>query len=110
MPTMEKLREILANPRDKLIAVDLDWTLTNWEFWWGVDRSKPNVDRIEFINNLYKKGAHIIVYTARQPEMCATTMAWLIENWVMYHWLAFGKKCGASCYIDDKALHAEIMD
>lgn len=110
MPTMEDLRMMLANPNDKLIAVDLDWTLTNGEFWWGVDRSQPNLERIEFVNNLYKNGAHIIIYTARQPEMYWTTLAWLIENGVMFHGISMTKKCGADLYLEDKALNAEEMD
>jgi len=107
---MEDLRMMLANPNDKLIAVDLDWTLTNWEFWWGVDRSEPNEERINFINNLYKAWAHIIIYSARFTDMYQTTLSWLIKNWVLFHWICLWKKPGADLYLDDKCLNAEEID
>ena len=107
---MEDLRMMLANPNDKLIAVDLDWTLTNWEFWWGVDLSEPKVERIEFVNNLYRNWAHIIISTARPGELYTTTMAWLINNKVMFHGICMGKKPGCDLFLDDRALNIEEVD
>ncbi len=99
-----KLLEILANPAHKLIAVDLDGTLCEGEFW-GEDEPVPLLERIDYINSLYKKGAHIIIYTARDPRYFVATNAWLIKHSVMHHGISMMRKPGASLYIDDKALH-----
>ena len=58
------LKEILKNPNDKLIAVDLDGTLSVGECWNKDDEPKPIQEMIDFVNSLYKKGAHIVIYTA----------------------------------------------
>jgi len=100
------MKTILDNPNDKLIAVDLDGTLCRGEFWGGSD-PEPIQDRIEFINDLYTRGAHIIIYTARQPKFFTDTYAWLIKYGVMFHGIAMHQKCGADLYIDDKCLNAD---
>lgn len=107
---MTNLLDILREPNDKLIAVDLDWTLCTWEFWNATDRPEPIPERIEFVNSLYKRGAHIIIYTARFPEHYPETLGWLIANRVQFHWICMQKKCGADCYIDDKAIHIDAID
>jgi hypothetical protein len=106
----EKLLDIIKNPNDKLIAVDLDWTLCEWEFWWDED-CIPNIQRITYINWLYKKWAHIIIYTARDPYYFELTQNWLVKNGVMHHGLAMMRKIGADLYIDDKCLHiSDVFD
>lgn len=100
----DKLLDILKNPNDKLIAVDLDWTLCEWEFRWE-EECKPLLDRIETVNSWYKKWGHIIIYTARAPKYFEKTQQWLVNNWVMHHWIAMMRKIGADIYIDDKALN-----
>ena len=95
---------MLDNPAGKLIAVDLDGTLCEGEFW-GKGNSVPIGDRIEFINSLYKKGAHIIIWTARMPEWFADTQLWLQNNRVLYHGIAMREKIGADLYIDDKCIN-----
>ena len=103
---MKKLQEILKNPNDKLIAVDLDGTLCEGEFW-GEGEPKPKQEVIDLVWKIYKKGAHIIIYTARQPKYYATTLAWLIKHEVPFHGVAMFYKPGADCYIDDKGVHLE---
>jgi len=102
----DKLKEILTNPANKLIAVDLDGTLCKGEFW-GECEPEPIKEMIDYVNNLYKKGAHIIIYTARNPEYFQATNLWLLKHNVYFHGIAMQKKIGADCYIDDKALNIE---
>lgn len=104
MENKTDLLKVLENPNDKLIAVDLDWTLCKWEFW-GEWEPKPLIERIEFIRKLYIKGAHIIIYTARRPIYYKETLSWLIKYDVPFHWIAMFYKPWADLYIDDKALH-----
>jgi len=98
-----KLLDILKNPANKLIAVDLDWTLCTGKFW--KEECKPIADRINYINSLYKKWAHIIIRTARMPEHYEVTRKWLEQHNIMYHWISMHTKIWADIYIDDKALH-----
>ncbi len=102
----EKLLEILKNPNDKLICVDLDWTLCEWEFW-GEWEPTPIIERIEYVNKLYTRWWHIIIYTARSPEYFTPTYAWLIKHWVKFHWIAMQQKPGRDLYIDDRALNID---
>lgn len=102
----QKLMDILKSPNDKLIAVDLDGTLCEGEFWWE-EECKPIQERIEYINSLYKKGAHIIIYTARDPRYFSLTQNWLTSHWVMHHGVSMMRKIWADLYIDDKALNID---
>lgn len=102
---MKNLLEILKNPNDKLIAVDLDGTLSIGECWNKDDEPKPIQEMIDFINGLYLKGAHIVIYTARFPDMYQMTLAWLIKHGVLFHGINMRVKPVADCYIDDKAIN-----
>lgn len=101
----EKLIEILKNPADKLIAIDLDGTLCSGKFW--KEECEPIKDIIDLTNGLYKKGAHIIIWTARFPEHASKTFEWLGKNKVLYHGVSMHTKIGADLYIDDKSLNVE---
>ena len=102
----QDLLDILKNPNDKLIAVDLDGVLCEGEFW-GDQECAPILPMIERVWDWYKKGAHIIIYTARQPRYFAETQAWLQKYGVPFHGIAMQVKIGADVYIDDKALNNE---
>ena len=100
------LLNILKNPNDKLIAIDVDGVLCKGEFW-GEGEPTPIKAMIEKVWKWYKSGAHIIIYTSRQPRYYQQTYAWLIKNEVPFHGIAMMMKPGADCYIDDKALNSE---
>ncbi len=91
----------------KIYAFDLDWTLCTWKprEW----ECKPIKERIERVNDLYKKGQVILIYTARHTEYYTNTFAWLIKYGVYFHWICMGKKPWADYYIDDQAINADIF-
>lgn len=103
----DKLLNILANPANKLIAVDLDNTLSEGEYWGEGPEPRPIQSRIDYIRDIYRKGAHIIIYTARPPLWFNETNAWLIKHNVPHHGLSMQRKPGADLYIDDKALNID---
>lgn len=105
MRTLKELQEILKNPNDKLIAVDLDGTLSEGECWSKTDEPTPIQPMIDYVNGLYRKGAHIIIYTARMPDMYQMTLAWLLKHGILFHGISMRVKIGADLYLDDKALN-----
>lgn len=108
MQKKEKLNNILQNPAGKLIAVDMDGTICTGEFW-GEGEPEPIQWMIDFVWELYKKGAHIIIYTARQTKYFHATNAWLTKYDVPHHGIAMQRKIGADLYIDDKALNIDDL-
>lgn len=102
----EKLLDILKNPANKLIAVDIDNTLCKGEFW-GDGEPEPIEQMIDYVRDMYIKGAHIVIYTARDPRYFVKTNAWLVKHSVPFHGITMQKKIGADVYIDDKALNIE---
>lgn len=102
------LYDIIKSCNDKLIAVDLDGVLAQGEFW-GEGDPMPQKDMRDFLWSIYKKGAHIIIYTARQPRYYPETHAWLLKNEIPFHGIAMCMKPGADLYIDDKAMHPEDL-
>lgn len=108
--TKAELFDILAECNDKLIAVDMDGTLCDGEWWGHGEQPQPRAEVIELVKKLYHGGAHIVIYTARQPNYYALTHAWLISNLVPFHGICMTMKPGADMYIDDKAVHpADII-
>lgn len=108
-----KLFDILENPKDKLICVDMDGTLCKGEYWHTGDEDEPEPVRemIDIVNKLYLNGAHIIIWTARTPDSYYATQKWLIKHEVKHHGVSMQRKPGASLYIDDKALHVnDVLD
>lgn len=103
----KELKEILKNPRKKLIAIDMDETLAIGTLWKKEDLLEPNKKMVKLIQDLYNNGGHIIIYTARQPRLYPVTLAWLIKYEVPFHGIAMQVKIGADLYIDDKALNIE---
>jgi uncharacterized HAD superfamily protein len=99
---------ILNQPNNKLIAVDIDGTLCEGEFW-GEGEPTPCQRVIDIITDLYQRGGHIIIYSARRPKYYQLTLAWLIKHDVPFHGVCLGVKCGADLYIDDHAINVEDM-
>jgi len=95
--------ELLKNPANKLIAVDLDGTLCKGKFW--EEEPKPIIEMINYVNNLYKQGAHIIIWTARFPKDYEKTINWLNKYNIMFHGISMRIKIGADVYIDDKSIN-----
>lgn len=104
----QKLLDILKNPANKIIAVDMDGTLCEGEFW-GEGDPEPIPEMIERVRKWYHKGAHIIIYTARFTHHYPATHAWLIKHGVPFHGITMQMKPGADCYLDDKALNPEDL-
>ena len=103
----DKLQKILENPANKLFAIDMDETICRGQFWGENDEPEPIPEMIAMIWEWYKKGAHVIIYTARHPRYFSATNAWLIKYDVPFHGIAMQRKVGADIYIDDKALNVE---
>lgn len=103
----DNLLNILKNPANKLICVDMDNTLCRGEYWHTGDEKEPEPiqEMIEIVEKLYKAGAHIIIWTARTPDAFYATMKWLIKHEVRFHGISMQRKCGADLYIDDRALN-----
>lgn len=112
-----KVKHYLSdNTKYNTIVMDLDDTICytiNRDF----ENSKPNIDVIKKINELYNKGWKIIICTARGAKSCATllmreekyrkiTEDWLNKNNVKYTEVIFGKP-NADYYVDDKNLNIE---
>lgn len=98
------MNEILEKPNDKLICVDMDGTLCEGEFWHIGNEPTPIQKNIDFVNHLYQKGAHIIIWSARAPVFYPETHGWLISHQVKFHGIMMNKG-GADLYIDDKCIN-----
>lgn len=105
----KKLHDILKNPANKLLAIDMDGVLCTGEFW-GEGEPAPIPAMLARVSEWYHKGAHIIIYTARQGKYYPQTHAWLLKHEVPFHGIAMLMKPGADIYIDDKALNSEDLD
>lgn len=98
--------------KNKLIAVDLDGTLTKKDCWTEDDciNAEPRLDIIEKIRKLYYDMNHIIIYTARPETHRNATEYWLRKNGVAYHAIVMGNnKMGSDIYIDDRAVRPEEL-
>ena len=104
-----KLIERLSKPNDLLIAVDLDGTICEGEFWDDFHAPKVNEAMKELMWTLYRKGAHLVIYTARQPKHYPITHAWLIAHEIPFHGIVMCMKPGADVYIDDKSINTDDM-
>lgn len=96
--------------RKKLIAVDVDNTLTNETCWTDGDclRATPKQEMINKIDELYRDN-FIIIYTARRDHLIPATLEWLRRHNVRWH--AFSnQKMPCDYYIDDLAVHIDSVD
>ena len=100
----------------KNYVFDIDGTVcTNTEGKNDYRDSKPLVDRIEIVNNLYDEGNNIVFLTARgmgrndndvkkaYDQFYEFTAKQLDEWGVKYHKLFLGKPAG-DIYVDDKGI------
>ena len=86
------------------LGVDLDGTLTQGDKRYWEERCDPDPEIIEKINNLYKQGHTVLIWTARPWSNAQQVASWLTEHGVRYHGLRMDKG-SADVYIDDKAVH-----
>ena len=111
-PVPEKGTKTIKEPNGKLIAIDLDGTLCRGECWTeeACLHAEPIQEMIDTVNDLYIKGGHIIIYTARPEWFRHETEYWLNKHKVRRHALVMGSnKIGADYYIDDKAIRPEEL-
>jgi len=88
------------------IAVDLDATLTNGEYYWKGDKPTPNQKVIDWVKKKYYEGNVILIHTARRCEEYRMTKAWLDEHGVLYHAIVLDK-LAADIYLDDRNMMLE---
>ena len=84
----------------KIIAVDLDETLSTGKFW--QKEPQPIKSMIDKVWKWYVNGNVILIYTARQPKYYSLTLAWLIKYEVPFHGIAMFIKPSADIYVDSK--------
>jgi histidinol phosphatase-like enzyme len=95
-----------------VLAVDLDNTLTTGEgspYWVDFTDMVPDEDTITLVNEVYKQGHTVIVYTARKEDARAKTEWFLDEHGVLYHALRM-EKLGYDLYVGDKAVNEAKLD
>jgi hypothetical protein len=91
------------NPRKKVIAVDIDGTITVETEGHDYPNRTPRPERIAMINKAYDAGNVIIYYSARWGEDKAATVKWLEDNGAKYHGLVL-EKLFYDMLLDDKAV------
>jgi hypothetical protein len=92
----------------RLIAVDFDNTLTTGEGarWWNNPfDEEPDEQVIELVNDLYRRGHIIHIWTARREEVRAETQMWL-DRWDVMHHALVMEKHSPDAFIDDRAINA----
>ncbi len=66
---------------------------------------EPNDRAVELLDELYRHGHTIIVWTARAWRVADEAAAWLTANGVRYHGLRMSKG-STGVYLDDKTVDA----
>lgn len=92
-----------------LIAVDFDKTLTTGEGtpWWEDGWEEvPDEEMVEWVNQKYREGNYIIIWTARPWRVANQVSSFLEKHGVRYHGIRCNKGA-ADTYIDDKTLRPE---
>jgi uncharacterized HAD superfamily protein len=93
------------------IAVDLDGTLTTETNGWDDEsclHATPNQKMIDVVNQAWRDGHTIIIYTARRWSRREATIYWLQKNDVKYHTIEM-QKLNFDVLIDDKAYNVKDL-
>jgi len=89
------------------IAIDIDGVLTVETEGFGeaayLNRT-PNQKMISYVNYLYARGEHIILFSSRFEVDRLITKTWLLKHGVKYHELILSKP-QYNIIIDDKAFN-----
>lgn len=95
--------------------MDLDGTICSSHGFDDYSKVKPVFPVIEKVNELYERGWHVTIHTARgmnthngdvvavEHALRKLTEEWLDTHGVMYDVLLFGKPA-ADVYVDDKSI------
>ena len=99
------LKKELMERQIKVIAIDLDGTLSEGTSWTPEEclRAKPIKKMVELVNKLHQDH-FTVIYTARRHFCYQATIRWLKRHGVKYHAVRF-EKMPASLYIDDRAIN-----
>lgn len=108
------MRSQISEDARLTFVVDLDGTICTQEKSGEYHKAQPNTSVIDKINELYRKGHKIVIFTARGMKTYGTvdkamnaysvmTSDWLAKYCVMHDELRFGKPAG-DIYIDDKMM------
>jgi len=107
--------------RSKVVAVDLDGTLTEGAYidnFWDITtlelgkhylNAKPKIKIIKAVNSLYDKGYIICLFTSRWDLYKPQTKEWLQKNGVKYHELWMNKPF-YDFILDDKSVELNRID
>lgn len=102
-----KLQKILANPKGKIICVDVDGFLTKTVWYPGDAPPEPNQPMIDYINSIYDKGGRILAWTARRDCSYEETKGWLITHGFKFYALCMNEKPPADVYLDDNCVNID---
>lgn len=98
---------MLMNSSKQKYVFDIDGVVAKYDQKLRYDEAEPDDETIQMINELYRRGNYIVLYTARGYK---TGINWenitrkQLRDWgVKYHKLEFGKP-DADLYIDDKGI------
>ena len=103
--------EISANT---VVAVDFDGTLCKSVF---PDCGEPIIEVVNFVKEIKKKGAKIILWTCREGEVLSIALDWCKEYGLEFDyinendpkrtelWGSDCRKVGADLYLDDRAIN-----
>lgn len=89
------------------VAFDFDNTITTGDCkFWNDERPEPDEAVIEAVNDYYKSGGTVLIWTARPWTEAGRIAGHLTEWGVRYHGIRCDKG-SADAYVDDKALRPE---
>lgn len=89
------------NKSRRVYGIDVDGTLTFPTD--GYALTKPNIDMIKAVRDLYFQGHIIIIWTARCWDDAPELISFLEKNSIPYHGIKMGKG-GCDIYVDDKMM------
>ena len=98
--------------KDKIFAIDFDNTIAKEDCYPEIGKLLPYAK--QFINQLYKDGAYVIIWTSRGNDTLYKVKQFLIDNEIKFHrinepnpalielYQNNPRKVGADWYLDDK--------
>ncbi len=92
--------------------VDIDGTLVKYRTFDTLQATEPEPIQsvIDLVNKEYDRGAHIVITTARPPELELFTKQELDKIGVKYHQIVFGIGRGTRYLINDRDPKEPLVD